>query len=89
MRPIVVDPVRRRAAIERLRQVKGTLPTLTDLAQPDQSSGGPDLAGVDPDAPDAANLWRVHWYNDATRTGKASLPGYVVLPRELTGGKYQ
>jgi cysteine synthase len=85
VRPIVVDHVRRRAAIERLRQVKGTLPTLTDLAQPDQSGTGPDLSGVDPDAPDAANLWRVHWYNDAARTARSSVPGHLVLPRELTG----
>ncbi len=85
MRPIVIDHARRRAAVERLREVKGTLPTLTDLAQPDQSNPGPDLSGVDPDAPDAANLWRVHWYNDAARSARSSVPGHLVLPSELTG----
>jgi cysteine synthase len=43
------------------------------------------LARVDPDAPDAANLWRVHWFNDAHRRDKVDIPGHVVLPSELTG----
>jgi cysteine synthase A len=85
VRPIVVDQARRRAAIERLRHVKGTLPTWTDLAQPDPSHAGSDLSAVDPDAPDPANLWRVHWFNDAQRTGRSPVPGHLVLPRELTG----
>ena len=47
----------------------------------------PDLARVDPDAPDAANLWRVHWFNSADRKTQIDVPGYVVLPPELTGVK--
>ncbi len=27
----------------------------------------PPLGQVDPDAPDAANLWRVHWFNGPDR----------------------
>jgi cysteine synthase len=84
VRPIVVDHARRRAAVERLRQVKGTLPTWSELAEPDRYSGE-DLSAVDPDAADPANLWRVHWFNDARRTGRSPVPAHLVLPPEITG----
>ena len=45
--------------------MKGTLPTWSELAEPDRFDAVPDLPSVDPDAPDPANLWRVHWFNDA------------------------
>ena len=85
MRPIVVDPSRRRAAIKRLRQVNGSLPTWSELAEPGGTSDIPHLSAIDPDAPDAANLWRVHWFNDADRTRRSQVPAYLVLPSELTG----
>ena len=85
MRPIVVDYARKRAAVDRLRQVKGTLPTWSELAEPDRFEAVPDLSSIDPDAPDPANLWRVHWFNDAARTGCAAVPAHLVLPKELTG----
>ena len=34
---------------------------------------------------DPLNLFRVHWYNDAARTGLAAVPEHVVLPEALTG----
>ena len=85
--PEIVDAGRRRAAIARLRQAKVTLPTWSELAHPADIAGAasPDLAHVDPDAPDAANLWRVHWFNDASRKKRVAVPGHVVLPPELTG----
>ncbi|MGH8429793.1 MAG: pyridoxal-phosphate dependent enzyme, partial [Solimonas sp.] len=43
------------------------------------------LSGVDPDEPVAANLWRVHWFNDAARRGSVDTPGHLVLPPALTG----
>src|SRR3990170_3137296 len=87
--PEIADAKVRRRAVERLRETKVALPTLSQLADPDLI---PDrqraaLAGVDPDAPLAANLWRVHWFNDAARTGRADVPGYLVLPEALTGVK--
>lgn len=89
IQPIVVDGTRRRAAVDRLRQVRGTLPTWSELADPGEIEPEklPDLARVDPDAPDAANLWRVHWFNSADRKTQIDVPGYVVLPPELTGVK--
>ena len=84
MRPIVVDPSRRRAAITRLQQVKGQLPTWSELAEPGPG-GCSHLSAIDPDAPDPANLWRVHWFNDTSRTRRSEIPAHLVLPRELTG----
>jgi cysteine synthase len=85
--PIVTDPARRRSAVERMRTVAGTLPTWAQLADPEsiEVDEAPALASVDPDAADAANLWRVHWFNDASRRGRASVPAHVVLPPALTG----
>jgi cysteine synthase A len=86
--PEIVDAERRRAAIGRFRQIRCTLPTLSELAVPAAAVGRlPDLARVDPDAADAANLWQVHWFNDATRRSLAELPGHLVLPSNLTGVK--
>ena len=87
--PEIADGKIRQRAVERLRELKVALPTLSQLADPDlipdrQRSA---LAGVDPDAPLAANLWRVHWFNDRARTGRADVPGYLVLPEALTGVK--
>jgi cysteine synthase len=85
--PEIVDPNRRRAAIASLRRAQVRLPTWSELADPSKVEAPhvPPLADVDPDAPDAANLWRVHWFNDADRKSLAKTPGHVVLPPELTG----
>lgn len=84
--PEIIDLDRRRAAIVRLRQIGCTLPTFSELADPAIAAGrSPDLTEVDPDAADAANLWRVHWFNDAARKILARLPGHLVLPPELSG----
>ena len=49
------------------------LPRLADLADPvvRLAKKSASIAGSDPDSQDAANLFRVHWHNDATRTGLA------------------
>lgn len=89
IQPEVVDRKRRRAAVDRLRRVHCTLPTWSELADPGEieSEKLPDLSRVDPDAPEAANLWRVHWFNSADRKTQIDIPGYVVLPPELAGVK--
>jgi len=73
-------------AVTRLRNARIVLPTFAQLAEPGAALRA-GLAGVDPDAADPRNLFRVHWYNDAARTGIAELPGHVVLPEALTGVK--
>ncbi|MBI4456661.1 MAG: pyridoxal-5'-phosphate-dependent protein subunit beta [Acidobacteria bacterium] len=87
--PEIADAKLRRSAVEHLRKRKVALPTLSQLADPDliPDSQGAALAGIDPDEPVAANLWRVHWFNDKARTGRADVPGYLVLPEALTGVK--
>src|SRR5690242_16160638 len=81
--PVVKDRGRRAAAIKRLREVGGRLPTWSQLAAPRDA----DLKGVDPDGADPRNLWRVHWFNGPDRKTKVDAPGHMVLPPELTGVK--
>ena len=87
--PEIVDAKLRRNAVERMRELNVALPTLSQLADPDRIPARhlAALAGVDPDEPRAANLWRVHWFNDEARTGRVDVPGYLVLPEALTGVK--
>jgi len=83
----VVDTAARDRAAQSLRRTGARLPTFAELAAP-SSISQPRIAAlrsVDPDRPDPANLFRVHWYNDRTRTGLAATPGHLVLPPELTG----
>ena len=63
------------------------LPTLSELQRPNTLSDRVRtlLGGIDPDAAHPANLFRVHWYNDAARTGLSDVPGHIVLPKALTG----
>ncbi len=79
----VIDPAVRARTVERFQQAGIKLPTFAQLAKP--SSIDVDLSGVDPDAPDPRNLFRVHWYNDASRHGRVEVPGHIELPSELTG----
>jgi cysteine synthase len=73
--------------VARFRDSRIALPTFAQLADPGrippQALRG--LAGVGPDDAHPLNLFRVHWFNDATRTGVVDVPEHVVLPRELTG----
>src|SRR5919201_2674675 len=87
--PETVDRSRRLAAIERVRRVGGRLPTWSELADPatiDPQTLS-NLARVEPDTPDAANLWRVHWFNGPDRHSPTDVPGHIVLPPEVTGVK--
>jgi cysteine synthase A len=85
--PEIADANVRARAVKRLRELRVTLPTLTELANPESIPERQQvtLSGVGPDEPLAANLWRVHWFNDEARTGRVDVPGYIVLPRALTG----
>ena len=59
-------------AVARFREQGIVLPTFAELADPSTIDPA-RTAGVDPAAPDAANLFRVHWYNDlaGARVGRA------------------
>ncbi|MCA9708137.1 MAG: pyridoxal-5'-phosphate-dependent protein subunit beta, partial [Myxococcales bacterium] len=82
----IVDAAVRRGAVARFGEAGIVLPTFAQLADPTTipASIQAALAGVDPDAADPLNLFRVHWYNDASRRGRVEVPGHLVLPPELT-----
>ncbi|MCC6609499.1 MAG: pyridoxal-phosphate dependent enzyme [Burkholderiales bacterium] len=78
--------VRRRAvALARERGVR--LPTFAEIADPARApqSIRTTLGGVDPDAPHAANLYRVNWFNALDRRGLAPVPVHVEIPSTLSG----
>ncbi|MDZ5695694.1 pyridoxal-phosphate dependent enzyme [Chelativorans sp. M5D2P16] len=83
----VVDQAAYDNVVAQLKDKGVRLPRIAELADP--STIAPeivsDLHAVDPDAADARNLFRVHWYNDAGRKGFADTPAHLVLPPELTG----
>ncbi len=83
----VVDTAVRDRAAQSLRRAGTRLPSFGELADPSCIPQSRVLAlhSVDPDRPDPANLFRVHWYNDRSRTGFAATPPHFVLPPKLTG----
>ena len=89
LKPEIADKKVRASAVRRLRELRVPLPKLSELADPSRIAAAQQvtLSGIDPDEPLAANLWRVHWFNDEARTGYANVPGHVVLPEALTGVK--
>ena len=83
----LVDADVRDRAVAHFRAAGILLPTLGELADPGRipPSITDALRQVGPDAAAPENLFRIHWYNDATRTSRTTVPGHVVLTRELTG----
>jgi cysteine synthase len=83
----VVDKKTRSDSVDFFRQRGIVLPTLDELAEPGRIARQrrQALEGVDPDAPDPLNLFRVHWFNDEERRGIADVPGHLVLTSEFTG----
>jgi cysteine synthase len=83
----VLDAATRDRAAQWLRRAGAKLPRFAELANPSTipQSRAAALRSVDPDQPDAANLFRIHWYNDRCRSSFAAIPPHLVLPPELTG----
>ena len=79
----VVDEKALANSVKRFAEQKIVLPTFAQLADPSTIPAS-ITAGVHKDAPDARNLFRVHWYNDMAGN-RVSVPDYVVLPQALTG----
>jgi cysteine synthase len=75
------------AAVQRFAERKIALPTFAQVADPTLAPKGSlaSLTGVDPDAADNRNLWRVNWFNGADRKSRVDVPVHVVLPPSLTG----
>jgi cysteine synthase len=83
----IVDEQMLERTAARFREAGIGLPTFAQLADPSRipASVTARLAGVGADDADPLNLFRVNWFNDASRTGRAAVPEHVVLPKELTG----
>jgi cysteine synthase A len=83
----VLDQSAYEHALARFRENGIVMPTFAQLADPWSlpAEARESLAGVDPDAADARNLFRVHWHNTPDRRGLQALPAHLVLPRSLTG----
>jgi cysteine synthase len=83
----VVDRAARDRAVERFKSAGIALPTFAQLADPGAApvALAARLARVGPDDPDAANLFRVHWFNAADRTSRTEVPGHLVVPPSLSG----
>ncbi len=79
----VVDADAVTESVRKCAENNVVLPTFTQLANPALIAA--DVAnGVDKNAPDARNLFRVHWFNDMNGN-RVSVPDHVVLPKSLTG----
>ncbi len=83
----VVDAQVLERTVARFRDAGIALPTFAQLADPARipSEVLRGLAKVGPDDAHPLNLFRVHWFNDASRTAITLVPEHVVLPPELTG----
>jgi cysteine synthase A len=79
----VVDDNALANSARRFREQNIVLPTFAELADPARIDPA-RTAGVDRNAPDPRNLWRVHWYNDLGGE-RVVVPDHVVLPSSLTG----
>jgi cysteine synthase len=83
----VIDPQVLERTVDRLREARVALPTFGQLANPALIPPGirVALSRIGADDADPLNLFRVHWYNDASRADVVDVPDHLVLPRELTG----
>ncbi len=86
--PTQVEDRETRARAVRLARERGVrLPTFAEVADPSRvpRSTRETLAAIDADAPHAANLYRVNWFNAIDRHGVASVPVHVEVPSALSG----
>ena len=85
-REIVDENVWERS-VEHLAKAGVRLPRLSELANPKTIDEHTVAAcdGIDPDAPEPGNLFRVHWHNGDDRRTVAETPAHIVLTKELTG----
>ncbi len=85
--PSIVDQKIWRKAASQARKLKLRLPTFSQLAHPEVPSARlwGEIESVGPDEPNAANLYRMHWYNGTNRKSRDWVPGHIVLRKEFTG----
>ena len=85
--PTIADRETRDRAALWLARAAIKLPTFAELADPLRvaETRFNTASSIDPDLPDPANLFRVHWHNDRARVGLAAVPVHLVFPPVLTG----
>ena len=85
----VVDTAVYENTVARFKEAGVLLPTLGQLKDPSTIPAAikAKLKDVNPDSPHPLNLFRVHWFNDADRTGLVDVPEHIELPPALTGVK--
>jgi len=83
----IIDAAAYRRTVEHFHEAGIILPKLSQLANPVASRNEIETHtnSADPDAPDASNLFRVHWHNGSDRRSLVDVPDHVVLPPEITG----
>jgi len=83
----VEDRETRARAVALARERRVRLPTFAEMADPSRApqSIRATLAGIEPDAPHAANLYRVNWFNALDRVGAVDVPVHVEVPSALSG----
>ena len=70
--------------VKRFKEANIVLPTIGQLKDPSKIPAAirSALKDVNPDSPHALNLFRVHWFNDESRTGLTDVPEYIELPKK-------
>src|SRR5579871_6711641 len=81
------DRAMRDRAAAQLARLGVRLPRFAELADPVGTIAAGSLApaAIDPERPDPANLYRMHWHNDRSRRGLAAVPVHILFPPALTG----
>src|SRR4051812_49911720 len=80
----VIDEEALANSVHRFAEQGITLPTFAQLADPSTFDAS-IVAGVDKNAADPKNLWRVHWYNQ-TAGPPGGVPGHALFAQSPTGG---
>ncbi|MDR6951848.1 cysteine synthase [Ancylobacter sp. 3268] len=83
----VVDSGIYARTVAHLRARGIVLPRFSELADPETIPAATRAAAqaADTNAPDARNLFGVHWYNKARELGGLSVPDFIELPSAVTG----
>ncbi|WP_428028975.1 pyridoxal-phosphate dependent enzyme [Ancylobacter sp.] len=73
--------------VAHLRERGIVLPRFSELAAPDTLPAGARAmaAAADTHAPDARNLFGLHWFNDAATLAGKAVPAHIELPSSITG----
>ena len=79
----IVDAKSLENSVRRFAEKNIVLPTFGELAEPHRIPAS-RTTGVDKNAADPRNLFRVHWYNNLDGD-KVDVPDHVVLPSSITG----